>query len=230
MPFKGKKILLIEDDLLMREGLQDNLEFEGYRILSADSGEKGLELFNSARPDLVLLDVMLPGVDGLEVCRQLRSWQAAVPIIMLSARGSEVDKVLGLEFGADDYLAKPFGVKELLARIKAVFRRLEPQDAAASVYRLGTIEIDLLHHQVRNNGRMIEFTAKEFELLKCFIQNSGVPLSRETLLEEVWGMDSSTTTRTVDNHVLKLRKKLEETPDLPRYFLTIYGVGYKFVG
>lgn len=230
MPFKGKKILLIEDDLLMREGLQDNLEFEGYRILSADSGEKGLELFNSARPDLVLLDVMLPGVDGLEVCRQLRSRQAAVPIIMLSARGSEVDKVLGLEFGADDYLAKPFGVKELLARIKAVFRRLEPQDAAASVYRLGTIEIDLLHHQVRNNGRMIEFTAKEFELLKCFIQNSGVPLSRETLLEEVWGMDSSTTTRTVDNHVLKLRKKLEETPDLPRYFLTIYGVGYKFVG
>ena len=136
MPFKGKKILLIEDDLLMREGLQDNLEFEGYRILSADSGEKGLELFNSARPDLVLLDVMLPGVDGLEVCRQLRSRQAAVPIIMLSARGSEVDKVLGLEFGADDYLAKPFGVKELLARIKAVFRRLEPQDAAASVYRL----------------------------------------------------------------------------------------------
>jgi two-component system, OmpR family, alkaline phosphatase synthesis response regulator PhoP len=224
-----KTILLIENDLRMREGLQDNLEFEGYRVLCAKSGEEGLELVNSNQPDLILLDVMLPGIDGIDVCRQLRSGEKSIPIIMLSARGSEIDKVLGLEIGADDYLTKPFGVKELLARIKAVFRRFEPKSSDTS-YRIGSIEIDFLRHLVKKNGQIVEFTAKEFELLKCLIHNRGVPLTREDLLEEVWGMDCSTTTRTVDNHILKLRKKLEDIPDVPRYFLTIYGVGYKFIG
>ena len=159
----------------------------------------------------------------------MREQKKDVPIIMLSARGSEGDKVLGLEIGADDYMTKPFGVNELLARIKAVFRRFEPKEVE-TLYRIGTAEIDFTHHIVTKNGVIVEFTAKEFELLKCFVHNSGVPLSRETLLEKVWGMDRSTTTRTVDNHVLKLRKKLEETPDTPRYFVTIYGIGYKFTG
>lgn len=225
--FKGKTVLLIEDDLHMRMGLQDNLEFEGYRVLSAESGEDGLELFAAEHPDLIILDVMLPHMDGIDVCRKLRAQEKHIPIIMLSVRGSEVDKVLGLETGADDYMTKPFSVKELLARIKAVFRRFNLKEQE-HLYRLGGAEIDFQHYEVKKKGESIEFTAKEFELLKFFVNNSRVPLSRETLLDEVWGLDSSTTTRTVDNHVLKLRKKLEEIPEEPRYFITIYGVGYKF--
>lgn len=226
---KGKKILIIEDDLHMRMGLQDNLEFEGYRVLCAESGEEGLELFAAEHPDLIILDVMLPNMDGIDVCRKLRARQKHIPIIMLSVRGSEVDKVIGLETGADDYMTKPFSVKELLARIKAVFRRFNLKEQEP-LYRLGETEIDFQHHEVKKNGESIEFTAKEFELLKCFVKNSRVPLSREMLLDEVWGMDSSTTTRTVDNHVLRLRKKLEDVPEEPRYFITIYGIGYKFTG
>lgn len=229
MSLNGKKILIIEDDLNMREGLRDNLEFEGCSVLSADSGEVGLQLVDSEQPDLILLDVMLPGVDGIDVCKQLRSRETSVPIIMLSARGSEIDKVIGLEIGADDYLPKPFGVKELVARIKAVFRRLEPKHRDIP-FRIGDMEIDLLHHMVKKGDRIVSLTSKEFDLLKYFVHNVGVPTSRETLLEEVWGMNSSTTTRTVDNHVLKLRKKLEDSPEVPHYFVTIYGVGYKFAG
>lgn len=229
MLLKGKKILLIEDDLHMRMGLQDNLEFEGYQVLCAESGEAGIALFTTEHPDLVILDVMLPNMDGIDVCRELRRQKRHSPIIMLSVRGSEVDKVLGLETGADDYMTKPFSVKELLARIKAVFRRFEPTETEP-VYRIGTAEIDFLHHEVKKNGNFIEFTAKEFELLHYFVQNSGIPISREILLEEVWGMEHSITTRTVDNHILRLRKKLEDNPNTPRYFITIYGVGYKFSG
>ncbi len=228
MLFKGKKILLIEDDAHMRTGLQDNLEFEGYTVFGADSGEGGLRLFRHKHPDLIILDVMLPGMDGIEVCRTLRAEKRHVPIIMLSVRGSEVDKVLGLETGADDYMTKPFSIKELLARVRVVFRRFDPRSLEA-VHRLGDIEVDLLHHEVRKCGVEVDFTAKEFDLLKYFLENNGVALSREILLEEVWEQDSEITTRTVDTHVLKLRKKLEETPNSPRYLLTVYGVGYKFI-
>jgi len=228
MTLKGKTILIIEDDQLMREGLCDNLEFEGYHVVTAVDGEDGLEQAATLSPDLILLDVMLPGVDGIDVCRQLRSHGKTIPIIMLSARGSEIDKVLGLEIGADDYLAKPFGVKELLARIKALFRRFEPKPLEET-FCFGPIEVDFSRHVVKKNSRIVELTAKEFDLLTCFVLNAGFALSRETLLEEVWGMNSATTTRTVDNHVLKLRKKLEETPETPRYFVTIYGMGYKFI-
>ncbi|HHB76255.1 MAG TPA: response regulator transcription factor [Desulfobulbus sp.] len=229
MIFNQKKILLIEDDLHMRLGLQDNLEYEGYVVFCAESGEEGLLLFDKEHPDLILLDIMLPGMDGIEVCKKLRNQQRHVPIIMLSVRNSEVDKVLGLETGADDYLAKPFGIKELLARIHAALRR-SGQDKHVTTYQLGDAEIDLLHHEVKRKGSLIPFTAKEFELLKFFIHNKGVPLSRDQLLEKVWGMEYSITTRTVDNHVLRLRKKLEESPDAPRFFITVYGVGYKFTG
>jgi two-component system alkaline phosphatase synthesis response regulator PhoP len=226
---KGKKILIIEDDLHMRMGLRDNLEFEGYQVVCAASGEEGLQLIPAERPDLIILDGMLPGMDGVDVCRKLRAGENHVPVIMLSVRGSEVDKVLGLETGADDYMTKPFGVKELLARIKAVFRRFAGKEPGR-LYRLGEAEIDFQSYEVTRRGESIDFTAKEFELLKYFVHNSGVVLSRETLLDEVWGMGSETTTRTVDNHVLKLRKKLENMSEEPRLFLTIYGVGYKFTG
>jgi len=214
----------------MLMGLQDNLEFEGYRVICAESGEKGLQLFKTEHPDLIILDVMLPNMDGIDVCRQLRAEKRHIPIIMLSVRGSEVDKVLGLETGADDYMTKPFSVKELLARIKAVFRRFQQTVPQKTTYHIGDSVIDFLHYEVKNNGQRIDFTAKEFELLKYFVHNVGIPLSRETLLGEVWGIDSSITTRTVDNHVLKLRKKLEIEPDTPRFFITIYGIGYKFTG
>lgn len=226
---KGKKILIIEDDLHMRVGIQDNLEFEGYQVICAENGEEGLELFFQERPDLIILDVMLPNMDGTDVCRKLRNEKNHIPIIMLSVRGSEIDKVLGLETGADDYMTKPFSIKELLARIKAVLRRFEIKEPE-QLYRFGDVEIDFLHHEVKKNGEIIEFTAKELDLLKCFVQNRGVPLTREILLDKVWELDSDITTRTVDNHVMKLRKKLEEVPDTPRFFITIYGVGYKFTG
>jgi len=229
MSFKGKKILLIEDDLHMRLGLRDNLEFEGYTVLCAESGEDGLEIFATEQPDLILLDVMLPNMDGIEVCQRLRAQERHVPIIMLSVRGGEVDKVLGLETGADDYMAKPFSLNELLARIHAVLRRFDRKDVVP-MYRIGDVEIDFVHHEVKKNGKILGFTGKEFELLNYFVRNKGVPLSREQLLEDVWGMETSITTRTVDNHILRLRKKLEDTPNSPRYFITVYGVGYKFTG
>ena len=229
MSFKGKKILLIEDDLHMRLGLQDNLEFEGYTVLCAESGEDGLEIFAAEQPDLILLDVMLPNMDGIEVCKRLRAEERHVPIIMLSVRSGEVDKVLGLETGADDYLAKPFSVKELLARIHAVLRRFDHKNVV-SLYHIGDAEIDFVHHEVKKNGKIIGFTGKEFELLNYFVKNRGIPLSRDQLLEEVWGMGKFISTRTVDNHILRLRKKLEETPETRHYFITVYGVGYKFTG
>ena len=229
MIFNQKRILLIEDDPHMRLGLQDNLEFEGYIVFCAESGEEGLLLFEKEHPDLILLDIMLPGMDGIEVCKKIRNQAGNVSIIMLSVRDSEVDKVLGLEIGADDYLAKPFGVKELLARIHAALRR-SGKDESVTTYSLGNTEIDLLRHEVKRNGAVIPFTAKEFELLSYFIQHRGVPLSRDQLLEKVWSMENSITTRTVDNHVLRLRKKLEDVPETPCFFITIYGIGYKFTG
>jgi len=227
MSQKGKKILVIEDDIFMREGIRDNLEFEGYDVYMTGSGEEGLLLFQEHRPDLIILDVMLTGIDGIEVCRKLRSEKKRVPIIMLSVRSTEVDKVLGLETGADDYMTKPFGIKELVARIKVVLRRFESKPLE-TVYTLEDIEVDIVRQEVRKRGVPIEFTAKEFDLLRYFLENNGKPLSRDLLLEDVWGQCVETTTRTVDTHVLKLRKKLEKTPDSPRYLLTIYGVGYKF--
>jgi two-component system alkaline phosphatase synthesis response regulator PhoP len=227
MLLKGKKILVIEDDAHMRRGLQDNLEFEGYEVYVTDSGEEGLRLYQKHSPNLIILDVMLTGIDGIEVCRKLRAEKKHVPIIMLSVRSSEVDKVLGLETGADDYMTKPFGLKELVARIKVVLRRFDSRPPE-NVYKLDDIEVDLIRQEVRRKGVLMEFTAKEFDLLKYFLENNGKPLSRELLLEQVWGQNVETTTRTVDTHVLKLRKKLEKSPDSPHYFLTIYGVGYKF--
>ena len=181
-------------------------------------------------PDLVILDVMMPRMSGLEVCQQLKAKRPSIPIIMLTARGQEVDKVVGLELGADDYVTKPFSIRELLARVKAVLRRAQNSPKNGDRYMFGDVEVNLRSCQVVRKGKALDFSSKEFELLKYFLSHSGEAISRDRLLEEVWGYDRFPTTRTVDAHIVRLRQKLEPKPDDPHFILTVHGVGYKFVG
>jgi DNA-binding response OmpR family regulator len=224
------KILIVEDEPGMVAGLRDNFEFEGYQVLSAMDGVAGLERALSDSPDLVILDVMMPRMSGLDVCKQLKAKRPSIPIIMLTARGQEVDKVVGLELGADDYVTKPFSIRELLARVKAVLRRAGTPQHDKHRYAFGDIEVNLRSCQVSRQGKPLDFSSKEFELLKYFLSHPGEALSRDQLLEQVWGYDRFPTTRTVDAHIVRLRQKLEPKPDEPHYFLTIHGIGYKFVG
>ena len=224
------KILIVEDEPGMVAGLRDNFEFEGYQVLSAVDGVSGLERALAESPDLVILDVMMPRMSGLDVCKQLKSKRPAIPIIMLTARGQEVDKVVGLELGADDYVTKPFSIRELLARVKAVLRRVGSVPKAQDSYSFGDVQVNLQSCQVSRRGRSLEFSSKEFDLLKYFLSHPGEALTRDRLLEEVWGYDKFPTTRTVDAHIVRLRQKLEPKPDDPRFFLTVHGTGYKFVG
>ena len=224
------KILIVEDEPGMVAGLRDNFEFEGYQVLSAMDGVSGLERALADSPDLVILDVMMPRMSGLDVCKQLKSKRPAIPIIMLTARGQEVDKVVGLELGADDYVTKPFSIRELLARVKAVLRRVGSVAKAQDSYTFGDVEVNLQRCQVSRRGRSLDFSSKEFDLLKYFLSHPGEALTRDRLLEEVWGYDKFPTTRTVDAHIVRLRQKLEPKPDDPRFFLTVHGTGYKFVG
>ena len=224
------KILIVEDEPNMVAGLRDNFEFEGYQVITAGDGVAGLQRALSDSPDLVVLDVMMPRMSGLDVCKQLKSKRPAIPIIMLTARGQEVDKVVGLELGADDYITKPFSIRELLARVKAVLRRAQPVPKDRDRYTFGDVEVNLRSCQVVRKGKPLEFSAKEFELLKFFLFHSGEAVSRDRLLEEVWGYDRFPTTRTVDAHIVRLRQKLEPKPEDPHFILTVHGVGYKFVG
>jgi DNA-binding response OmpR family regulator len=224
------KILIVEDEPGMVAGLRDNFEFEGYQVLSAMDGVSGLERALADSPDLVILDVMMPRMSGLDVCKQLKSKRPAIPIIMLTARGQEIDKVVGLELGADDYVTKPFSIRELLARVKAVLRRVEPVKEVKDRYSFGDVEVNLQSCQVSRRGRSLDFSSKEFDLLKYFLSHPGEAITRDRLLEEVWGYDKFPTTRTVDAHIVRLRQKLEPKPDDPRFFLTVHGTGYKFVG
>jgi two-component system alkaline phosphatase synthesis response regulator PhoP len=224
------KILIVEDEPGMVAGLRDNFEFEGYQVLSAMDGVAGLERALADSPDLVILDVMMPRMSGLDVCKQLKSKRPAIPIIMLTARGQEVDKVVGLELGADDYVTKPFSIRELLARVKAVLRRAGSLPKDKERYSFGEVEVNLRSCQVSRQGRSVEFSSKEFDLLKYFLAHPGEALTRDRLLEEVWGYDKFPTTRTVDAHIVRLRQKLEAKPEDPRFFLTVHGTGYKFVG
>jgi DNA-binding response OmpR family regulator len=224
------KILIVEDEPGMVAGLRDNFEFEGYQVLSAMDGVSGLERALADSPDLVILDVMMPRMSGLDVCKQLKSRRPAIPIIMLTARGQEIDKVVGLELGADDYVTKPFSIRELLARVKAVLRRVESAPKAKDRYTFGDVEVNLQSCQVSRRGRSLDFSSKEFDLLKYFLSHPGEALTRDRLLEEVWGYDKFPTTRTVDAHIVRLRQKLEPRPEDPRFFLTVHGTGYKFVG
>lgn len=224
------KILIVEDEPNMVAGLRDNFEFEGYEVMSAADGAEGLARAISDSPDLVLLDVMMPKMSGLEVCKQLKAKRPSMPIIMLTARGQEVDKVVGLELGADDYVTKPFSIRELMARVKAVLRRSHTLPKEEDRYSFGDTEVDLKKCRVTRAGKEIEISGTEFELLKYFVVHSGEILSRDRLLEDVWGYDRYPTTRTVDAHLVRLRQKLEPNPEQPRFFLTVHGTGYRFVG
>lgn len=224
------KILIVEDEPEMLMGLEDNFKFEGYDVITAADGDGGLEAAVTENPDIIILDIMLPRKSGFDVCKELRAKGHNVPIIMLTARGQEIDKVLGLEIGADDYMTKPFSVRELLARVKAVLRRYEQNsNKRITSYQLGDVSLDFDKYIARKGDRELTFTHKEFEIMKYFIQHKGETVSRDKLLDDVWGYDTYPTSRTVDNHILKLRQKVENDPANPRHILTVHGIGYKFV-
>jgi two-component system alkaline phosphatase synthesis response regulator PhoP len=224
------RILIVEDEPAMVAGLSDNFEYEGYEVISAGDGVVGLERALADDPDLVVLDVMMPRMSGLDVCKQLKAKKPSLPIIMLTARGQEIDKVVGLELGADDYVTKPFSIRELMARVKAVLRRVTPQGAATELYRFSDIEVNIRSNEVRRNGSPVELSAKEFALLAYFVAHPTETLSRDRLLDAVWGYENYPNTRTVDTHIVHLRQKLEPSPEEPRFILTVHGSGYKFVG
>ncbi len=224
------KILVVEDEPQMQRGVKDNLEFEGYEVDVADDGKTGLQKLLENSYDLALLDVMLPQMSGLDVCKKAREKGIATPIIMLTSKGDEIDKVLGLELGADDYVTKPFGLRELLARVKAVLRRSEGAGAGtAERMTLGSVEVDFATYNASRSGENLQMTPKEFEILKFLWQHRNKSVSRDQLLTNVWGYDESVSTRTVDNFILKLRQKIEDDPAHPKYIITIHGLGYKLI-
>lgn len=223
------RILVVEDDPAILRGLVDNLEGEGYTVRSATDGAAALGMVRDERPDLVLLDLMLPKLSGYEVCRTLRTEGNPVPIVMLTARGEEGDRVLGLDLGADDYVTKPFSLRELLARIRALLRRATAAPPLPEHLAFDDIRIDFLRYLAEKDGQALHLTRKEFGLLRLVASRAGEVVTRETLLEEVWGYERYPSTRTVDNHVASLRSKLERDPANPRHLLTIFGVGYRWV-
>jgi DNA-binding response OmpR family regulator len=222
-------ILLIEDDPNIIRGLQLNLRIEGFRPVVATDGEQGLEAALREKPSLILLDIMLPRMNGYEVLRELRRLEINAPIIMLTARGTEVDKVLGLDLGADDYVTKPFGLAELLARIKAVLRRHRQSDVSAETVLLGDVRVNFTARELVRDGVPLPVSARELELLRYLIRTADQAVSRERILQAVWGHDYEGTERTVDNFIQKLREKLEADPSNPRIILTVRGVGYRLV-
>ena len=225
---KKIRVALIEDDQAVSTGLVLNLEHEGYEVLTAENGEDGMILIETELPDIIITDVMMPKKDGLQLCRELRTKGNSTSIIMLTARSQEVDKVLGLELGADDYLAKPFSIRELMARIKALLRRtIQAVDVDKICF--GDIEIDFKAYQAMKNAEPLELSAREYRLLKYLIAKNGDVVTRDELLDEVWGYNSYPTTRTVDNHIARLRSKIESDIAVPQHILTVHGVGYKFV-
>ncbi len=223
------KILVVEDEPDMALGLKDNFEFEGYEVLTAGDGATGLEKARTVKPDLVVLDIMLPKMSGLDVCKTLRGEGFESPIILLTARGQEIDKVVGLELGADDYVTKPFSIRELLARVRAILRRSEGRKKRLARYRFDDIELDFEVYKGTRAGQALDMSPREFELLRYLIERKGETVSRERLLEDVWGYESYPSTRTVDTHIAKLRAKLGDSGSEPKHILTIHGVGYKFV-
>ena len=223
------RILVIEDDPAILRGLADNLACESHDVLTAADGEHGYSLARSAQPELIVLDLMLPRMSGYELCRKLRAENVATPIVMLTARGDESDRVVGLDLGADDYITKPFSVRELLARIRAVLRRAQAHSALPSELRFGNVTVDFRRYEARRGGQPVELTRKEFGLLRLLAARSGAAVTRDDLLNEVWGYDATPTTRTVDNHVASLRAKLEDNPSNPLHLLTVHGVGYKWM-
>jgi two-component system OmpR family response regulator len=225
------KILIVEDDRNLLDTLKYNLGREGYSTVTAADGAEALEVARRERPDLIILDIMLPKLSGFEVCRILRQ-EMTVPILMLTARSEDVDKIVGLEIGADDYMTKPFSMRELMARLRAMLRRagMAAQAAKPESFRVGELEIDAARHQARLRGALLELSPKEFELLLFLARNRGFVFSREQLLDKVWGYDYAGETRTVDVHIRWLRQKIESEPAKPKHLLTVRGTGYKLEG
>ena len=223
------KVLIVEDDPSMAVALREGFEYEGYTVTAATDGESALRLAETSSPDLIILDVMLPRMSGLDVCKKIRSDGRAVPIIMLTARGQEIDKVLGLKLGADDYVTKPFSFMELMARIEAIMRRVSGRQSPIESFQFGDIAVNFKKLEARKKGKLIELTHREFKLLQFLIEHRGEVVAREQLLDAVWGYENIPFTRTVDMHVAKLRKKVEVKPDDPRHIVTVHRVGYRFV-
>jgi two-component system alkaline phosphatase synthesis response regulator PhoP len=221
-------ILVIEDDASISKGLQKNLSFEGYSVFVAPDGERGLELAVDKAPDLIVLDVMMPKMNGFEVLRELRRREIDTPVIMLTAKGEEIDKVRGLDLGADDYVTKPFGLQELLARIQAVLRRKRKFEKQLETVSFGKVTLDFTARTATVAGKPVQMTSREFDLLHFFLSREGEALERQEILNRVWGFDYFGTDRTVDNFINRLRQKLEPDPDDPVYFQTVRGVGYRF--
>lgn len=222
-----EKILVVDDERNIVELLKFNLEKDGYEVIAAYDGVEAVKLAKEERPDLIILDIMLPGQGGLEVCRQIRK-EMKTPIIMATAKGEEIDKILGLELGADDYVTKPFSPRELLARVKAILRRTSVRPEEQDEISVRDISINLVKHEVRVKGNLVELKPKEFELLKLLATNSGKVFTRDFLLEQLWGYDYLGDTRTVDVHVRRIRQKIEDDAAVPRYLKTVHGIGYKF--
>ena len=229
------RVLVVEDNEDLAFGLRNNLEIEGYEVVTAKDGKAGLATFAEAQPDLVILDLMLPEMDGFRVLRRLRESSATTPVLVLTARGEESDKVRGLRLGADDYVTKPFGLLELLARVEALLRRTQAgrngaPGAAEEIFRFGPIEVDVATHTVRRGPQTIELAPKEFDLLLSLLKARGAVVSRLRLLREVWGYSAAVVTRTVDTHVAELRRKLEENPKSPQHIITVRKSGYRIRG
>jgi DNA-binding response OmpR family regulator len=220
-------ILIVDDEKEMARGLKDILEFEGYEVVGTENGKDGLQAALRCEPDCIILDLMLPDMNGYQVCEEIRRHKLKTPILMLTAKAQEYDKVRGFEAGADDYLTKPFGVGELLARVMALLRRGGQYALEMDVLRVGSSEVDVKHFRVRRGRKELSLSHYEVEILKLLYANAGRPVARDEILEKVWGTENYSTNRTVDNFIVKLRKKIEEDYRNPRHILTIYGVGYK---
>jgi DNA-binding response OmpR family regulator len=226
------KILIVEDEAAMLQGLKDNLEFEGYQVDTAPEGNSGLEKILTNSYDLVLLDVMLPNISGFDICKKSRKEGISTPIILLTAKGEEIDKVLGLELGADDYITKPFSLRELLARIKAILRRSSSDNQGKTVTEeiiIGNMTVNFKNYEASVKGNPVKMTHKEFEILHYLYNNSNKTVHRDDVMSSVWEIDYEVTTRTVDNFILKLRQKIETDPNHPKIILTVHGIGYKLV-
>jgi DNA-binding response OmpR family regulator len=240
-----QRVLIVEDEDVVRMSLAESLALEGYQVTSVEDGEKAVTAFKGDGADLVVLDLMLPKIDGLEVLKQIKAVNMTVPVIILTARADEVDKVVGLEIGADDYLTKPFGMRELFARVKALLRRTQTlteinqagNTGAANGNEvklieqidIGNVRVDFKTYRAFKNENELDMSVKEFELLRYLVARPDIPVARNDLLDEVWGYNNYPTTRTVDNFIARLRQKIEDTPDKPRYIITVHGIGYKYV-
>jgi len=225
------KILIIEDEESIRMALEDDFRQEDYDVVVASDGIEGLAKAVNPDIDLIILDIMLPGMNGFDICKKLRNQGVRTPIIMLTAKGQEIDRVVGLEIGADDYVTKPFSPRELQARVKAILRRMEtdPDDKSDNLFRSGGLEVNFRQYECRMNGKVISLTTHEFELLKYLIRNRGQVINRDELLNEVWGKNVFVTPHTVDTHMANLRKKIVDDPSHPKLIISIRGVGYKFI-